>query len=145
MSNDMNPNRFAALAEAYGGDIRRWPDAERDAAWAFLKAQPESAAPALAAARRIDTALDSIASFQPSAALRDLVLASAPRSAARAASAWWTARWLAPGAGFAAACAAGAWLGLVAAHGAQTQLKADSVMVASADLSAGDLEDPGAL
>ncbi|OYW07317.1 MAG: hypothetical protein B7Z59_12030 [Acidiphilium sp. 37-67-22] len=36
----MTPDRFAALAAAYGGAIDRWPEAERDAARAFREADP---------------------------------------------------------------------------------------------------------
>jgi hypothetical protein len=32
----MTPHRFTELAEAYGGDLQRWPSAERDAARALL-------------------------------------------------------------------------------------------------------------
>jgi hypothetical protein len=139
----MNAERFAALADAFGGDIRRWPEPERAAGWDFLKMEPAAAEPLLHAARRIDAVLDSAPSFIPSAALRELVLASAPRPGVRAAIAWHPLRWLAP-TGLAAACAAGALFGVMAFHGAQSQLKADSVMVASADMTA-DPEDPGAL
>jgi hypothetical protein len=144
MSSEMNANRFASLAEAYGGDIRRWPEAERAAAWAFAKVEPAAAEPVLDAARRIDLALNAGPGFHPSPALRELVLASAPRAQPRMAWGGWAPRWLAP-AGFAAACVAGAWLGVAASHGAQAQLRADTVLVASADLTAGDPEDPGSL
>jgi hypothetical protein len=140
MSSNMTVDRFATLADAFGGDIRRWPDAERAAAWNFLKVEPDLAEPLLRSARRIDAALDQAPSFVPSAALRDLVLASAPRAAVRTAGGGHPLRWLAP-TGFAAACAAGALFGLIASHGVQTQ-KADTVLVASADISA---EDPGGL
>jgi hypothetical protein len=138
----MTAERFTALAEAFGGDIRRWPEAERAEAWTFLKIEPGATEPLLRAARQVDAALDAAPAFAPSPALRELVLASAPRPGARAAIAWRPLLWLAP-TGFAAACAAGALLGLVASDDAQTQLKADSLLVASADLSTADPEDPG--
>jgi hypothetical protein len=149
MSSDMNRQRFAALAEAFGADLRRWPEAERDAARAFREAQPAVAEPLLAEAGRLDFILEEgFAAAQPSAALRDRILASAPRarrplfSLGRFRAA---APWLAPGAGMAAACAAGAWLGVTASHTAETRLRADTVLVASADLSAADAEDAGGL
>ena len=152
MSVEMNAERFAALAEAFGGDLRRWPEAERASAMTFLAAEPAAAEPVLDAARRLDTALDSALNLYPSPALRDRVLASAPRPGERVRhiswswgwgwnwSVAWTRSWLAPGAGLAAACVAGAWIGLLASHNAGAQLRADTVLVASADLSAGDLE-----
>lgn len=142
MNSGMNAIRFASLAEAYGGDIRRWPHQERAAAWDYLKGDPASATPVLEAARRLDLALDAAPALAPSLALRELILASAPRAAVVRQT--WALRWLAPGMGFAAACVVGAWLGLAAAHGAQSQLRADSVLVASADLST-DAEDAGSL
>jgi hypothetical protein len=147
MSVRMTAERFAALAEAYGGDLRRWPEAEREAACAFWKAEPATAEPVLEAARWMDGALSSAPQPYPSAALRERVLASAARRPARRLLAgWsWNVGWLAPGAGLAAACVAGAWLGLVASHHVGSQLRADTVLVASADQSAGDAEDPGAL
>lgn len=144
----MNRDRFAALAEAFGGDLRRWPAAEREAARAFRQAQPGVCEPLLAEAGRLDSVLEGLAPPQPSAALRDRILALAPQarrplfSLGRLRQA---APWLAPGAGLAAACAAGAWLGVSASHTAETRMRADTVLVASADLSAGDPEDPGGL
>lgn len=51
----MNIDRFRRLAEAFGGDLSRWPEAERKAAGALLRADP--------AARRIiddELALDAL-------------------------------------------------------------------------------------
>ena len=148
MNGDMNRDRFAGLADAFGADLRRWPEAERDAARAFRAAQPAICESLLAEAGRLDAALDEIAAFQPSAALRERILAAAPE----ARRPWFSlgrfrraAPWLAPGAGLAAACAAGAWLGMAASHTAETRIRADTVLVASADLSAGDSEDAGGL
>jgi hypothetical protein len=148
MSGEMDRERFAALVDAYGADLRRWPEAERDAARVFRAAQPAVCEPLLAEAARIDAALDEIAALQPSAALRERILASAPRTRRPLVSLGRFRRaapWLAPGAGLAAACAAGAWLGVSASHTAETRMRADTVLVASADLSAGDSEDAGGL
>jgi hypothetical protein len=151
MNVHMTAERFAALAQAYGGDLRRWPEAERAAANAFLIAEPAAAEPLLAAERWMDGALDSTPQPYPSQALRERVLAAARRPAGPFAgwSLGWSRgrdiRWLAPGAGLAAACIAGAWLGMTASHNVSSQLRADTVLVASADQSAGDPLDPGAL
>ena len=36
----MTPERFSTLVDAYGGDPKRWPDAERAAALAYLEREP---------------------------------------------------------------------------------------------------------
>ena len=147
MSGDMNRERFAALVDAFGADLRRWPDSERDAARAFRAAQPFVCEPLLAEASRLDAMLDGLDAPHPSAALRERILASAAQARRPSFSLGRFRRaapWLAPGAGLAAACAAGAWLGVTASHTAETRMRADTVMVASADLSA-DPEDAGGL
>ncbi|MCK6449596.1 MAG: hypothetical protein L6R19_01855 [Alphaproteobacteria bacterium] len=53
----MTPVRFAELVDAYGADPRRWPEAEREAALAFLERAPE-ARTTLEAARRLDALID---------------------------------------------------------------------------------------
>ena len=40
----MTYERFETLADAYGGDLRRWPEAEREAGRALLNADPRAAA-----------------------------------------------------------------------------------------------------
>ena len=40
----MTPERFEHLADAYGGDLRRWPEAEREAARRLLDNRPDLAA-----------------------------------------------------------------------------------------------------
>ena len=42
MAEPMNAERFASLLDAYGAEPRRWPDAERDAAQAFARADPRA-------------------------------------------------------------------------------------------------------
>ena len=54
----MNAERFASLAEAWGGAIARWPAAEQDSAFTFLATTPERADAILAEAREIDALLD---------------------------------------------------------------------------------------
>lgn len=108
----MKAERFEELAQAYGGVIARWPDAEQDAAYAFMAREPDVADAALAEAMVLDEALDGLPVPAVSSALRDRVIASAPtpragRSALR--------RWLAGagvGVGLAAATAAGVVAGV---------------------------------
>lgn len=53
----MTLERFKELLDAFGADLRRWPEAERAAARALIAQAPEAQA-ALAAARRLDRLLD---------------------------------------------------------------------------------------
>lgn len=72
----MDLTRFAALADAYGGTIARWPAGERAAA-RRLAATPD-AARLLARADRLDARLDGWALGGPSPALVDAVARAAP-------------------------------------------------------------------
>jgi len=110
MTSPMTPARFAALAEAYGGEIARWPEAERDAAAALLAGEPDFAAPVLAQASGLDGALAQWPSMAASPALRETIIVSAPRPR-RALSVW--ALRLGLGAGLAGACATGMAVGAV--------------------------------
>jgi len=104
----MTPERFEALAEAYGGDVARWPDAEREAAAAWMAAEPMRAGEILARAGDLDAVLAAYAPPRAMPGLAERIAAGAPRPRAR-----WTG-WLLPagmGAGLAAACAAGLMLG----------------------------------
>jgi hypothetical protein len=107
----MTEERFIALAEAYGGDIGRWPQRERVEAAAFAQAEPLVAASALAASHRLDQALDADRVGEPSLVLRQRVIAAAPAAhAARALVRW--AMGVGLGLGLAGACAAGVIVGL---------------------------------
>lgn len=106
----MNPTRFQGLAEAYGGDMARWPDAERPAAAAFARADPTSGA-ILADATALDRLLGASLAPAPSLALRDAIVAAAPRPRGRAMSRWWVGL----GASLAAASVAGILAGVAAA------------------------------
>ncbi|MFP4519706.1 MAG: hypothetical protein ACLFQ5_09635 [Oceanicaulis sp.] len=79
----MTLEQFKALCEAYGGDIARWPDAERDAAHHVAQTSPEGRA-ALAEALELDAALSQSRSPAPSAALLRAVSESAPSPASAA-------------------------------------------------------------
>lgn len=73
----MNARRFAALAEAYGGDLRRWPDAERKAATTFASSGAGQAV--LKQAGRLDTLLDGYKVPHPGKVLHDTILRVADR------------------------------------------------------------------
>lgn len=105
----MTPDRFETLAEAYGGDIARWPSQDRDDAALVLAADPDFAARVLNRARGLDEMLDAWTPLPVSADLREAVIAIAPR-ARPSVQAWlWRAGL---GAGLAAACAAGLVVGV---------------------------------
>ncbi|MFD1191920.1 hypothetical protein ACFQ27_15115, partial [Phenylobacterium conjunctum] len=55
---EMTPERFEELAEAYGGETARWPQAEREAAAALMAGRPDFAQAALAWADALDEVLD---------------------------------------------------------------------------------------
>ncbi len=81
----MTPERFAALADAYGGGVARWPAALREAARAHLLLHPEASA-TLEAANRLDAALAGWTVPGPGAALSGRILmqvASRHRQAGR--------------------------------------------------------------
>jgi hypothetical protein len=127
----MDAQRFEALAGAYGADFRRWPEAERQAAQAFAQANRMQSERLLFEARMIDAALEAAGSAAPSMALRDQVIALAPKARpprVRAGAWFWV-----PGAGVAAACAAGALFGMVAMERASAASNADTVLASNAD------------
>lgn len=70
--------RFSALADAFGADMRRWPEADRAAAQDLARQSP-SARARLAEADTLDAVLDLSRVAAPSVELRDRILATAPK------------------------------------------------------------------
>jgi hypothetical protein len=106
----MTHARFEELADAYGGDVSRWPAEARDAAAVLMAEEPAVTGEALARAEALDAALDSWRPAPASAGLAERITAGAPRSRR---GRW--PLWLSPaalGAGLAAACAAGVIVGM---------------------------------
>jgi hypothetical protein len=89
----MTPERFAYLADAYGADLRRWPDAEQATAQALLRSGNVHAREALQQARWLDSQLDS-----HQLAFIDPALARQIRQSAALPASFWSryARWLSP-------------------------------------------------
>lgn len=134
----MDRSRFLALAEAYGADLRRWPDGERAAAQAYQAAEPEAARTVLAQADVLDDLLFASRPPQPSVALRDRVIAAAARSPRRAS---WRARLgLAMGAGWAAAACAGVVAGVVMTSHLTANAQADAILYQSTLSTVDDME-----
>ena len=107
----MTRERFEDLAEIYGGDIARWPAAEREAAARLMAADPDVAKAALAAPADLDALLDAWTPLAVSHQLREAVIAAAPAARPPGGVRGWF--WRAGlGAGLAAACAAGLVVGV---------------------------------
>ena len=129
----MTLERFKAILEAYGGDDKRWPAAERDAARTFAASSSE-AQRLLADARMLDRLLDGAASSPTSRALEDRILASFPKGEAAGRSNW-SRQWIPAG-----AIAASLMLGLATGAalpglaGLQTLEHSDPALLAFSDL-----------
>jgi len=72
-------DRVLELIEMYGAETGAWPDAEREAAAALLTASPDLFTAALADARALDQLLLNEQLPEPSLALSEAILASAPK------------------------------------------------------------------
>lgn len=106
----MTEERFEELAAAWGGDVARWPEAERDAAALFLAASPDVARAILAREGALDAALDALPRFPAPGALFERIVESAATPAARRRQRW--GGWLLP-AGLSATLAAATAAGLI--------------------------------
>ena len=106
----MNNARFETLAEAFGGDVARWPAQEREDAAELMLATPDWAARVLANAAVLDAQLMSHAAPRATPGLTARIVAGAPLPR----RARWMA-WLLPagiGAGLVATSLAGFAIGL---------------------------------
>lgn len=101
----LSRERFETLAEAYGGDLRRWPAQDREAAMALRATDPDFASTVLVRADGLDALLDGWRPLAVGAGLHARVLAEAPRPRRQGFVGWLWGAGL--GAGLAAACAAG--------------------------------------
>ena len=80
----VTPKRVREIVAAYGADVARWPAAERAAALAIIRDDPELSA-LLREARRLDSMLDTFAPLLPAMKAGDLaerVMAAAPQAPA---------------------------------------------------------------
>jgi hypothetical protein len=75
----MTLDRFEELVDAFGGDPKRWPEAERGAMAAFVRSRPEAARDAVARAASLDAVLDRASAAPASEGLAARILASGPR------------------------------------------------------------------
>jgi len=107
----MTPERFEQLAEAYGSDLRRWPKAEQAKAEQLRQERPVWARECLDGAADLDDLLSLYRVEAPSMALREQIMAMAPRPHR---SLWsrLVADWRGWGMGLAAAGVAGLMVGI---------------------------------
>jgi hypothetical protein len=139
----MTPERFDALVAAWGADARRWPEAERAAAQAFAASRRDIVGPALAEADAVDALLHASRAAQPSAALRDRVIAAAAEAglnAKREGRKWLDRMALALGAGWAAAACAGVAAGVIMTAHLTADAQADAVLYQASLLGVDDTE-----
>lgn len=134
----MTPARFIVLTEAYGADRRRWPEAERAMADAYVAANPEVARRAMGDADALDALLFASRPLQPSAVLRDRVVAAA--TVCRPHEGWLSRLGLAMGAGWAAAACAGVVAGVVMTGHLTADVRADAVLYQSTLAGVDDTE-----
>ncbi len=140
----MTVERFVDLAEIYGGDVARWPEAEREIARALLAAEPVRLEALLADAARLDRLLDLAPAQSADAALLGRLIAAAPQPAS-AMQRWLAGTGAALGLGFAAL--AGVAVGVAigqADHGSVPQGQSVIATDFTTDLSEA-LEEPAAL
>lgn len=135
----MTYERFETLADAYGGDLRRWPEAEREAARALLDSDPRATV-LLREADGLDALLDAAPRPAPSHVLREAVIAGAAGVGLRARRRGpGPLAWLS-GAGWAAAACAGAVFGINLTSHLTADVQADAVLYQASLISADDTE-----
>ena len=129
----MGLERFERLVEAYGADPRRWPEAERAAAEAFLAGNAEARA-RMAAAAELDRLLALAPAIEPSDLLRQRVLRAAPTRSTIGPFGWLS------GAGWAAAAAAGVLVGVSLGQQMNQSRAADEILEQASGWSADEAE-----
>lgn len=135
----MDLERFEHLADAYGADLRRWPEAEREAARVLMAADPRAGL-VLGEADVLDALLDAAPRPTPSHVLRERVIADAAGAhLGRRRSPWGPFAWMS-GAGWAAAACAGVAFGMVLTSQMTAEIRADTVLYQASLAAADDAE-----
>ncbi|RWC48428.1 MAG: hypothetical protein EOS55_11585 [Mesorhizobium sp.] len=129
----MDAKRFATLAEAYGGDLRRWPETERMTGTVF--AASEAGEAILKQAGTLDTLLDSYRVDAPGKALHDSIVQVAGRHLVqrRRQRFWWL------GLGLAGIGLAGAVAGLALVTIVTPELQPDQTVLDASVTAFGDV------
>lgn len=139
----MDRQRFEDLADAFGGDVARWPVNEQSAALTVISAQPVWAEGVLAKASHLDQALDEWRPGEVGHALREAVIAQAPAALRRARYMTWVLG-VTAGLGLAGASVAGLAVGVyLAVHSSQAQIGSPD-MLSPEDAVAADVSEYGA-
>lgn len=135
----MDLERFEHLADAYGADLRRWPEAEREAARRLMAADPR-AGRILGEADVLDAFLDAAPRPAPSYVLRERVIAGAAGAhLGQKRRLWGPFAWMS-GAGWAAAACAGVAFGMVLTSQMTAEIRADTVLYQASLTAADDAE-----
>jgi hypothetical protein len=125
MGQAMNETRFMELLGAYGADMSRWPEDDREAAEVFLESAPHRIKDIWESERTFDHLLALEKDGPASIALEAKVLAASPdrRSVRRPAAIWgsWKAPQWATGGAIAASLALGFAVGYAGEPQAQTE------------------------
>lgn len=130
----MGLERFERLVEAWGADPRRWPEAERAAAEAFLAHNVDARA-SIEEAARLDALLALAPAHEPSEMLVHRVLRAAPRAHPPVSRFGWVS-----GVGWAAAAAAGVIAGVALGQQIGQVWQADAVLEQASAWSADEAE-----
>ncbi|MEZ5945939.1 MAG: hypothetical protein R3C13_08215 [Hyphomonas sp.] len=84
----ISDERIFEMIEAFGADVRAFPEVEQEAARRRMTEAPGVFASALEAARSLDSMLAGLPEPSISSALREGILAAAPRDRTQAAGRW---------------------------------------------------------
>lgn len=130
----MTKEEFQQLAAAYGGDVTRWPAAQREEAAVLAAAEPVFAESVMTQESRLDATLDALPRAAVSAALVERIVAGAPPLRRRRR---WTL-WAAPaglGAALAGIAAAGVVIGVQLGEHSALNAETSAQAVAALDVS----------
>lgn len=134
----MTKEQFRELAEAYGGELARWPTALRDEAALLAASEPEFVQAVLVREARLDAALDELPRAPASGEVFERIVAGAPPLRQRQSRRRWR-WWLAPaglGAVLAGVAAAGVVLGVQVSERSTVSPEQSAQAVADLDVSA---------
>jgi len=133
----MDAKRFAAMAAAYGAELRRWPEAERRAG--SILATSDAGQAILKHAARLDAQLDSYGVEAPGKGLHNSILQAAGRQIVqrRRQRFWWL------GLGLAGVGLAGAMAGLALVTIVTPEVQPDHYVLDANATSFGDASPDG--
>jgi hypothetical protein len=131
----LNRQRFEQMAQAYGGDIARWPAGLREEAALLAAAEPDFAHDVLAGEAQLDAALEELPRVVASSRLFESIVAKAPPLKPRRFGRFWLGS-AGLGAALAATAVAGVMLGAQLGLDDARRAEASAQSVADLDISA---------